>query len=310
MDKKLTFLGGEPDINIDDLLRDPIANRAALFGLMLGLGVTTDCIVSGAAVTVDPLVDADVSAGYVWLDGEILQVDAATVSETQGTDLWEFQKVVAYDSAGDKTFNDGTPRQTWQQNRAVLVNVGSISGLDAVNAPSLLATVVNNQKASQPEVNAGVVDSKIVTPAKLIALQATETQKGLAEVATQAETNTGTDDEKMVTPSKLDTYKKNVLGIALHKNAEMFGDAITSQEGPGANLSISNPSTGTYVFTHNIGGRDYIPVINSASGNNLTSWSVVKGTNDVTVKGYIGTTLTDPSTTWHISLLRINYSAP
>ena len=141
MDKKLTFTGGEPDINIDDLLRDPIANRAALFGLLVGMGGAENLKISGSAVTIDPLVDAIVTAGYVWLNGEILQVDAATVSETQGTDLWEFQKAVTYDAAGDKTFNDAIPRQTWQKNRAILVNVAAIAGMDAVNALSILTTV-------------------------------------------------------------------------------------------------------------------------------------------------------------------------
>jgi hypothetical protein len=164
MDKKLTFAGGEPNINFDDILRDPIANRDALFGLMLGLGVTTDCIISGAVVFADPGVSGEVTDGYVWLNGEILQVDADSTLETEGTDLWEFQKVVTYDSNGDKTFNDLTPRQTWQKNRAILVNVSAITGFDAVNAPSLLATVVNNQKASAAETKTGTIDNKITTP--------------------------------------------------------------------------------------------------------------------------------------------------
>jgi hypothetical protein len=173
MDKKITFLGGEPDINIDDLLRDPIANRAALFGVALGLGGTDNIILSGAEVTIDPGVDADVSAGYVWLGGEILQVDAATVLETQGSDLWEFQKVVTYDSAGDKTFNDATPRQTWQKNRAVLVNVATVTGMNALSAAkldNLQSRVKTNENALAGIVNAGASITTItpVNPSETI----------------------------------------------------------------------------------------------------------------------------------------------
>lgn len=149
MNKKLTFSGGEPNITLDNLLRDPIANRAALFGLLLGLGGPTDLVISGAAVTIDPGVDADVTAGYVWLSGEILQVDAATVLETLATDLWEFQKVITFDSAGDKTFNDLTPRETYQKNRAVLVNVATITGMDAIDAPLLNTVIVSEVTARQ-----------------------------------------------------------------------------------------------------------------------------------------------------------------
>jgi hypothetical protein len=63
--------------------------------------------------------------------------------------------------------------------------------------------------ATQPEVNAGIDDSKIITPLKLssfIGTQlpiASETNKGIIELATQAETNTGTDDTRAITPLKL-----------------------------------------------------------------------------------------------------------
>lgn len=134
MNKKLTFTGGEPDITIDNLQYDPIANRAALFGFTKAFAGDDSVIVSGAVVTVIAGVSASVTAGYVFLNGEILQVDAATVSETLGSDLWEFQKVVTYDAAGDKTFNDAIPRQTYQKNRAVLVNVSAITGMDAQEA--------------------------------------------------------------------------------------------------------------------------------------------------------------------------------
>lgn len=139
MNKKLTFSGGEPDINMDDLLRDPVANRAALFGGIKGLLGTTDAVISGAEFSYSGSLGS-VTAGYVWLDGEILQVDADDVEDSEGTG-WEFQKVTTYESGGDKTFNDLTARQTWQKNRAQLVNVASVTGMDAENCERLDSVV-------------------------------------------------------------------------------------------------------------------------------------------------------------------------
>lgn len=57
--------------------------------------------------------------------------------------------------------------------------------------------------ATQAETNAGADDTRAITPLKLQSRQATESLKGIAEVATQAETNTGANDTHIVTPSKL-----------------------------------------------------------------------------------------------------------
>ncbi len=59
--------------------------------------------------------------------------------------------------------------------------------------------------ATQDETDAGTDDSRFVTPKKLknFALQATETVLGRAKIASQTQTNTGSNDATIVTPLKL-----------------------------------------------------------------------------------------------------------
>lgn len=76
--------------------------------------------------------------------------------------------------------------------------------------------------ATQAETNAGIVDNVIVTPAKLAGKTATETRSGTAEIATQAETNAGIVDNAIVTPLKLGTW-----WTATKAAAVTFGGNVT-----------------------------------------------------------------------------------
>lgn len=74
--------------------------------------------------------------------------------------------------------------------------------------------------ATQVETNAGALDDKIITPLKLNDRTATETRTGIAEIATQAEVTTGTDDTRIITPLKLATF------AASQKTTRTFADAV------------------------------------------------------------------------------------
>lgn len=74
--------------------------------------------------------------------------------------------------------------------------------------------------ATQAETNAGVVDNVIITPLKLNDRTATETRSGIAEIATQAEVTTGTDDTRIITPLKLTTF------AGTQKTTRVFADAV------------------------------------------------------------------------------------
>ena len=79
---------------------------------------------------------------------------------------------------------------------------------DGVGGDALLTKTTNVNLAWQLTILLSRVPSGSVTvsPSITIAVEnATETQRGIAELATQDETNTGTDDERIVTPLKLAT---------------------------------------------------------------------------------------------------------
>jgi hypothetical protein len=172
MDKKLTFTGGEPNINFDDILRDPIANRAALFGIMkaFNIGTNENFIISGCVPTVSTGVNVAVTAGYIFLNGEILEVEAQTVANSGTLDLYKYTKTTTYDSGGDKTFNDAIARQTWQKNRGTVVAATApilTTELDVVDGDKLDDKIVQLTKASTAEAKALSIDTKLITPSTL-----------------------------------------------------------------------------------------------------------------------------------------------
>jgi hypothetical protein len=63
---------------------------------------------------------------------------------------------------------------------------------------------------------------------------ASETAKGIAELATQAETDAGTDDLRIVTPLKLATYVKQNLWIDGGSAVSNFGSAPARIDGGAA----------------------------------------------------------------------------
>ncbi|MBI2775639.1 hypothetical protein HYX58_06540 [Candidatus Dependentiae bacterium] len=93
-------------------------------------------------------------------------------------------------------------------NKAAVGNSWNIIQSNLVQATEAIAGFA--QIATQAEVNAGVDNSKYLTPLKLVtwfaAQLATEAQAGISERATQAEVNAGADDLRHITPLKLVTW--------------------------------------------------------------------------------------------------------
>lgn len=124
MDKRKDFTGVNPDIRLDQILIDPEANRPAMFAMLnsFAVGTVPSFIIDGC----DPTIVSgspdgwSITAGYIFLDGEILQVEAQSGTFINGSDYLIYNKETTYDTRGDITYLDGTPRQTWQKNRGVI----------------------------------------------------------------------------------------------------------------------------------------------------------------------------------------------
>ena len=94
--------------------------------------------------------------------------------------------------------------------------------------------------------------------------QATETVKGVAEIATQAEVTTGTDDERIVTPLKLKTYLDNRTG--------------------GFAANLGNGSATSFVVNHALNAIDVLVQVKEISSLELVLTDVViTDANNVTV---------------------------
>ena len=101
--------------------------------------------------------------------------------------------------------------------------------------------------------------------------QATETTKGIAELATQAETDAGTDDLRIVTPLKLKTLLDNRVG------------GYTATIGDGVNTS--------FALTHGLNTRDVVVAIYKVSTNEQVITDVVAtSTGVVTVSFFTAPT--------------------
>ena len=125
MNRKLWFPGGEPNINANDLMRNSDANDRAFSAALNAwmIGYNENFIIEGCELTINPGIDAIVTEGYIFLNNEIVRVDAQTVA-AGSEDFYYYEKQTTYDPNGTKTFKDLVVRETWQINRGILINTG------------------------------------------------------------------------------------------------------------------------------------------------------------------------------------------
>lgn len=101
--------------------------------------------------------------------------------------------------------------------------------------------------ATDTETQTGTDTARAITPANLTARSATETRSGIAELATQSEADTGTDDTTIVTPLKLNSSAQLKARTTF---ADMFSDFVVSGFNPslpGATLTMTTPAGVAYI---------------------------------------------------------------
>lgn len=131
MDKRIAFPGGEIGITQTELDLMPNSNREGMEAIASGLTNNVDVILSGVSAVISAGINVTLLAGWVFLDGEVLQVDAQVVPRTVGTDLYSFSKVVnSASSEFDRLFRSGVTNNVAEIQRAIAVNVASIPGGD------------------------------------------------------------------------------------------------------------------------------------------------------------------------------------
>lgn len=127
MDYKKTFTGGEPDMTEDDFLRIQESNQRFVNNFLDSVAGATNFIISNCSATLTAGVEIEVDPGYIYLNGEIVEVELQTVADTEGTDLYEYVLSDTYEAGGNKTYIDGTPRQTWQKKRGIVTSVAVLT---------------------------------------------------------------------------------------------------------------------------------------------------------------------------------------
>jgi len=214
MDKRKDFLGVNPDIRLDQILIDSNEHRPALFAMLnsFAVGTNPNFVVDGCAISwsgVEGNESWDVTAGYIFLNGELIKVDAQSgTGYDLNDDYLVFDKVVTYDPKGDVTYNNGAPRQTWEVNRGVItsqltppsntqIGIPGEDRLDDKIKEYLGDASTNNkgivEKATSTEAKNGSVD-KFIDAELFQATTPTTTTSGTVEKATGTEALNGESD--------------------------------------------------------------------------------------------------------------------
>ena len=125
-------------------------------------------------------------------------------------------------------------------------NIVKLAGAGSASTPDASETVKGiAELATQAEVTTGTDDQRIVTPLKLATAvpAATEAKAGKVELATAAETTTGTDATRAVHPAG--------LKVELDKKANLAGPSLTGvPKAPTAAAGTNTTQLATTAFVH------------------------------------------------------------
>lgn len=179
-------------------------------------------------------------------------------------------------------------------------NIVKLAGAGSASTPDASETVKGIAEiATTAEVVAGTDDLKFVTPAKLVAgiPAATEAKAGKAEIATQAEVTAGTDDTTIVTPLKLAVAMSGTSSSGTPPATPANGDTWVDTSGASPLMKVWNATTSKWE-TVGVAGSGTPPTAPSTG----TVWvdtsnvpSVIKVWDGTSWVNQAGVTITDPA---------------
>jgi len=142
---KTTFTAGVP-FDWDDIDWMQESTRKALYGLLSAYGIDPEdsLIISGCNVTIGPSV-AITSAGYIMLNGEVLEVEAHSITyDNSSPVVWRLLE--SDDVTGAEVDSTGATVQCYQKRVAVLYQATSYTGEMPYNADRLadIITTIRN----------------------------------------------------------------------------------------------------------------------------------------------------------------------
>jgi hypothetical protein len=124
MDKLITTNnGGIPYVNddfrwSDESIRDYINSQLNDISAS-GLSTNGNFVISGVEIT-DTGAEYIITDGYMWIDGEVLKVDAGTYAYP--AQEYRFEAVETFDPTGEKVTRAGATIDTYRKRRAVPIN--------------------------------------------------------------------------------------------------------------------------------------------------------------------------------------------
>lgn len=139
MDKLKSDINGGFPFTLDDLrwAEQSVRNAFTHFWYAFATNPTDSFVLQGCTMPdTDP--GTTVSAGYIWLYGEICRVESHTIPSGVGQVYWDF--VVTYDATGNKTFADSSTHDTYEIRKAKVYR-GSVSPGTKLLASASQATI-------------------------------------------------------------------------------------------------------------------------------------------------------------------------
>ena len=194
----------------------------------------------------------NVAEGWIMLDGELLKVDAHVVDFPLN---FFFKKVTTLDPAGNKKAQNGSDIEAYQINRGVASASSGNLPFDGDRYEDLVIPAIRNQENSK----------------------ATESQKGLIEIATQVEADAGADPLRDITPKTPEVVQEGKIDIV----RPVTEGNLVKLKSDGSLERTSTPSSQVSANVTNIGNLDTNKLDKSEFDGTWDTLSVSSGSGNI-----------------------------